>query len=124
VKIRNGFVSNSSSSSFVILGATVSPQSLSEADIVDHDIRIWGKSLSDGFDLISLTPTMFSYAKKNQYLLNQPWVKVEKMFGDGYKDTFTIPADAVGKEIMYIEVDEHSSSSLEYLQDRYDEEND
>ena len=51
MKIRNGFVSNSSSSSFMLIGKMVDEEDITNSDIKDKNYVVIGKSLGDGDDI-------------------------------------------------------------------------
>ena len=54
MKERNGFVSNSSSSSFVLVGEPASMMTLTEKDI-ESGLVVTGKYLSEGLDVFSIS---------------------------------------------------------------------
>lgn len=60
MKIRKGFVSNSSSSSFVIIGKKISVEQLKDA----KNPKLLGDYLSEGKDFVCLTPKMVELLQK------------------------------------------------------------
>jgi len=51
MKIRNGFVSNSSSSSFMLIGKKININDICDADIKDRSFIVVGKQMGDGDDI-------------------------------------------------------------------------
>lgn len=62
MKIRNGFVSNSSSSSFVVFG-----RSTTVNEIDDPHVKILGTGLGDGMDYFRPTQKMIAYIKEHGF---------------------------------------------------------
>lgn len=120
MKTRNGFVSNSSSSSFLILGKQVEIHALTLDDI-DKGIIVTGREFGEGFDAFKVTSkAMLNFVLKN-----------EAMFCRAFTDAKMVNCDSgtvceswmVGKEMYYAEVSMHSSVTLKDLQERYKDEN-
>lgn len=124
MKIRNGFVSNSSSSSFVVFADKIeNPSELSAKDLEKDKIMIIGKELCEATDFFSVqNAEMLSYAQNNDYLKRRTWLKVIEMIctedNDGF---FTVPESVAGRLGTAIEVDYHTSDDVECLKDRYDD---
>ena len=55
MKIRKGFVSNSSSSSFVFAGRPVKASSITENQIYKNEFIVIGKSLCEGLDIFNIS---------------------------------------------------------------------
>lgn len=124
MKIRNGFVSNSSSSSFIVFADKIErPSDLTAEDLKNNNIRIIGKDLCEGTDFFEIkNKQMLEYAQKNEYLRRCEWLKVIDMVCEEDNDGFgTVPAEAAGKLATSIEVDYHVSDDLEQMKMRYDD---
>jgi len=121
MKIRNGFVSNSSSSSFIVFGSEIPDEStLSEADL-KQKIMVIGKELCDGTDLFEIhNKQMLEYAQNNEYLKRCTWLNVLQLIRtEG--EFFVVPESAAGKTGIALEVDYHVSEDIDQLKMRYDD---
>lgn len=130
MKVRNGYVSNSSSSSFLILGNVVgTPRNIGEIefDFKKFEYVIVGKYLSEGYDLIKLTPKIVKWIENHRYdcfidCENSDIYKVIKK-SEAYNNTvdMDVPNITLNAKVMMVEADQHSSTSVEELEDNYAE---
>ena len=132
MKTRNGFVSNSSSSSFIIFGNRLDAfHSVEDKDVKDGTIYCQGNEHSEGVDFFKVTPEIFKFLKGKQC------GNEEKMYGlSFYKVYMTLNEqeglskgelreamkdipDSVTFNIMDIERSNHSSYSLADVRETY-----
>ena len=129
MRTRAGFVSNSSSSSFVVIGQQLS---MSEIGLDAHAGRVhaFGRWLSDGIDFFRLTPEMIEYLvsiphgtarEPNPAYLGPSreltFFSVHKIVdGCGILDRDDLPKRFY---VYSVEGDYHSTEDLKTLKERY-----
>jgi len=119
MKIRIGFVSNSSSSSFIIVGRKCDNVSkLTKADI-KNGLHAIGKVLYEATDVFQITDVkMLDFVKKHSNLFK---VFTDSVFiYDAYDANIAIGEKDVGKVICGGTADQGSSSSVEELKESYE----
>lgn len=129
MKIREDFVTNSSSSSFVIMGKDVF---LDDIDLTQGHYIIVGKYLWDGYDIIDATMPILNYIKNKKMEDKFSYMKV---FLEGECGTsFSLKelkefVDKTAKEddeitVNIFDIDYHSTTTLAEFIERYVEEGD
>lgn len=132
MKIRNGYVSNSSSSSYVIIGKVLG-NILNDVEIKKEDVDfsknyfVFGGSLNDGEDIFELTEDMFDFIRKNKDKLQEydcfdgtivetvlysdsgETIDIEKLYNRGFKELRVFAGD----------VDYHVSETIEDFKENY-----
>ncbi len=124
MKIRSGFVSNSSSSSFLIFGERVDGHEL--LDKWDNDIWMAGKYVGEGTDVFLLTPEMIDLIIKNG-LRHRLFYKAYKTFyvEDWDTDVTGIKRDELPPvfSVYHWDKSHHSVNDLRMFIERYINEN-
>ena len=124
MKIRQGFVSNSSSSSFIIIGKEINILDVKFNILKEKEIIALGKSLNDGQDVFKVkTVEQLAFLKALKKIGNDDFIFFDSCAfdSDSYSGELkNIPQD--GKLKYYTgEKDYHSSESINDLKYRYDE---
>lgn len=121
MKIRVGFVSNSSSTSFVIIGSVLSySEALDRAEELIKKGRLYIDCgyINDGADFFPLTKEMWkSYNKYGGCQGGMTLYDVQKIVEDGKIRKDDIEGDEF--EVFTIEIDYHGCETLKEFQDRY-----
>jgi hypothetical protein len=123
MKIRNGFVSNSSSSSFVIFTQGVCDYNS------DGEVYALGSSLNEGQDFFRITKEIkefidsFPEELKREILDRLTCYKVYKQIDEDYEDT--VDKDSLPKNFIVksFQKDHYCSDTLEIFVDNYIDEN-
>lgn len=131
MKIRNGYVSNSSSSSFLVIGKNVGyifDEDLN-LDFSNKKYALLGNYIfSEGNDYIHLDPEMYKWFKENQNNINIDDGTVIEIIKDNensfydncYDDSLQIPDNIEkGTRVWNINASEHSSRTIEQLKEIY-----
>lgn len=132
MKIRNGFVSNSSSSSFIAIAREVNIDDISVKDIRNKKYYTFGKNLSDGVDLIDITSEdmlkFFQFVKGWEGYWKKEFIpfKFYEIIKEASEDSIHFSKKDLNDDeyvIISDDIDYHSSETLDDLLENYCEEN-
>lgn len=122
MKVRNGFVSNSSSSSFIIFGKTLyNPEEIRlTLSVKKEPIYAIGRYLNDGLDIITVDEDMFNAIINNdifrQFQFIYPYKQIYDDGISGKKIENDLPETF---EVFSGEVDYHCTENVEDLIEGY-----
>jgi len=130
MKVRNGYVSNSSSSSFLVLGNVVgTPQNIERIkfDFDKFEYVMVGKFLCEGYDLIKLNPKIVKWIERHRadcfldYRANEIYKVIQRSTSYGDENVMDIPNITLNAKVMSITADQHSSTTVNEMEDNYAE---
>lgn len=120
MKVRTGFVSNSSSSSFVLFGKTLSnpEEVLMTLTMKRGEVLAIGDFLSEGQDVFPIDEEMFGAIMKDELFSKFQFVFCYKEINAEGRTKIknNLPESF---EVFSLEVDYHTTESLEDLENRY-----
>ena len=117
MKTRNGFVSNSSSSSFVILGKKLFDiEEATDAVHAGKDVRAIGTCLSDGMDIFKVSPGMIKLIKEFDVKLTcyEAYAAISEEGGN-----VILPAGVKTLDVFVCNADYHATDSESEFRKRY-----
>lgn len=129
MKIRQGFVSNSSSSSFIVFGRNIDIKDITPSIIKEKEIICLGKELSEGQDIFyiknidTFLKALNELGRDIEY--DMEFIEVYSVGGfDEYSGELDL-TNLTTKKIQYFNIDKDYSSSrdLSDIKERYDENN-
>ena len=119
MKIRNGFVSNSSSSSFVCIGKNINANDITDDMLKNKDIEIMciGKHhICDGQDVFRLQDiSLFKFIKEYGLVYDFRYMNCCKVIFEAYEYNTTIELEKGKYNFVSGEADMHSSCTIQGL---------
>jgi hypothetical protein len=116
-KVRNGFISNSSSSSFIIIGTRISSYELPK----NGKVMAVGSDHGEGIDIFEVDKKMQEYLSKNADIADKLEFYLTDVCG-GSEDGLEIPDDIKlkkGSRLYSFDKSYHSTQDLADLKERY-----
>lgn len=114
MKIRSGFVSNSSSSSFIIIGKKLKSYDEALEVCKTHEVYAIGEYLSEGADVFECTLEILKYLADNNY--DFPLYRCDKFIYDGGEVSVRLNGEY---DIVSGILDNSSSCNLDEVMERY-----
>lgn len=120
MKIRNGFVSNSSSSSFVIFGIRVNTKELSNEDIKNNKYTVIGDYFEGGYDVFEIdNEETLKFIKAVETLYKKTPFRVYKNIAfEGKNDLSKLPKEGTA-ELICGDAEQSSSYNINRLFENY-----
>jgi hypothetical protein len=110
MKIRKGFVSNSSSSSFVIVGNEVKFKDITPSD----KIKMLVEGIAEHTVAMNVSKSDYKYLQKHPEVIGEMDIKFFKTIASGCEEIELNKADMPEKVKIYtLEVDQYEPDSLE-----------